>query len=278
MRPSFWDTELAEVAQAHADQCSEKRYAEHDKKQARGTVRFPRVGQNVGWRGENRNRSSATWSQRVKNWFDEYKDYPPEGIASFKVIRGPAKTGHFTQRGGTRASGTAATQVEGETLLAEDFTDDLGWRTVSSRKSRATTKPGLGDGGARSEMPERRGAGEWRKGLVIKNRIVKAPRMPPMPEEHIKIVIRPRRGLNLEKISPPTPRHRSWRAPPRKPQEALALSEPFKVEAAAVVWDSGRREPLRVYREARVRFPAAGGGGGAAGGQTTWADKHRPSA
>ncbi|XP_049523915.1 uncharacterized protein LOC125945707 [Dermacentor silvarum] len=93
----------------------------------------------------------------------------------------------------------AATQVEGETLLEEDFTEDLGWRTVSSRKSRATTKPGLGDGGARSEMPERRGAGEWRKGLVIKNRIVKASRMPPMPEEHIKIVIRPRGGLNLEK-------------------------------------------------------------------------------
>ncbi|KAH7985749.1 hypothetical protein HPB49_026288 [Dermacentor silvarum] len=98
----------------------------------------------------------------------------------------------------------AATQVEGETLLEEDFTEDLGWRTVSSRKSRATTKPGLGDGGARSEMPERRGAGEWRKGLVIKNRIVKASRMPPMPEEHIKIVIRPRGGLNLEKVSPPT--------------------------------------------------------------------------
>ncbi|KAH7950078.1 hypothetical protein HPB49_019436 [Dermacentor silvarum] len=96
----------------------------------------------------------------------------------------------------------AATQVEGETLLEEDFTEDLGWRTVSSRKSRATTKPGLGDGGARSEMPERRGAGEWRKGLVIKNRIVKASRMPPMPEEHIKIVIRPRGGLNLEKVSP----------------------------------------------------------------------------
>ncbi|KAH7933110.1 hypothetical protein HPB49_008338 [Dermacentor silvarum] len=98
----------------------------------------------------------------------------------------------------------AATQVEQETLLAEDFTEDLGWRTVSSRKSRATTKPGLGDGGARSEIPQRRGAGEWREGLVIKNRIVKASRMPPMPEEHIKIVIRPRGGLNLEKVSPPT--------------------------------------------------------------------------
>ncbi|XP_075544012.1 CRISP/Allergen/PR-1-like [Dermacentor variabilis] len=97
MHQLLWDAGLAEVAQAHADQCSEKRYAEHDKKQARVTARFPRVGQNVGWRGENRNRSSATWSQRIKNWFDEYKDYPPEGIASFKVIRGPPRTGHFTQ-------------------------------------------------------------------------------------------------------------------------------------------------------------------------------------
>ncbi|KAH7971364.1 hypothetical protein HPB49_022685 [Dermacentor silvarum] len=53
-------------------------------------------------------------------------------------------------------------------------------------------------------MPEQRGAGEWRKGLVVKNRIVKASRMPPMPEEHIKIVIRPRGGLNFEIVSPPT--------------------------------------------------------------------------
>lgn len=98
----------------------------------------------------------------------------------------------------------AVMQVDGDVLPAKDFTEDLGWRTVSSRKSRVMAKPGLGDGGTRSEMPERRGAGEWRGGLVIKNRIVKASRMPPMPEEHIKIVIRPRGGLNLEKVSPPT--------------------------------------------------------------------------
>ncbi|KAH6939506.1 hypothetical protein HPB50_018646 [Hyalomma asiaticum] len=52
-------------------------------------------------------------------------------------------------------------------------------------------------------MPERKGAGECR-GLIIKDRIMKASRMPPMPEEHIKIVIRPRGGLNLEKVSPTT--------------------------------------------------------------------------
>ncbi|KAH7963832.1 hypothetical protein HPB52_023446 [Rhipicephalus sanguineus] len=98
----------------------------------------------------------------------------------------------------------AAMQVEGQVLPTEEFTEDLGWRTVPSRKSRALTKPGLGDDGSQDEMAERRGAGERRKGLVIKQRIVKASRMPPMPEEHIKIVIRPRGGLNLEKVSPTT--------------------------------------------------------------------------
>lgn len=98
----------------------------------------------------------------------------------------------------------AAMQVEGQVLPAEEFTEDLGWRTVPSRKSRALTKPGLGDDGSQGEMAERRGAGERRRGLVIKQRIVKASRMPPMPEEHIKIVIRPRGGLNLEKVSPTT--------------------------------------------------------------------------
>ncbi|KAL3177515.1 hypothetical protein MRX96_039082 [Rhipicephalus microplus] len=97
MQQLYWDDKLAEVAQAHADQCSEKRHAEHDKKQARATERFSRVGQNVGWRGESRNQSSATWSQRIKNWFDEHKNYPPEDIASFKIFPGPARTGHFTQ-------------------------------------------------------------------------------------------------------------------------------------------------------------------------------------
>ncbi|KAH6938653.1 hypothetical protein HPB50_011359 [Hyalomma asiaticum] len=97
----------------------------------------------------------------------------------------------------------AAMHVEGQDLLPKDFNEDLGWRTVSSRRSRALTKPGLGDGDSQSEMPERKGAGE-RRGLVIKKRIMKASRMPPMPEEHIKIVIRPRGGLNLEKVSPTT--------------------------------------------------------------------------
>ena len=98
----------------------------------------------------------------------------------------------------------AAMQVEGAVLPAEEFTEDLGWRTVPSRKSRAMTRPGLGDDGSQGEMAERRGAGERRRGLVIKQRIVKASRMPPMPEEHIKIVIRPRGGLNLEEVSPTT--------------------------------------------------------------------------
>ncbi|KAL1443905.1 hypothetical protein MTO96_030136 [Rhipicephalus appendiculatus] len=38
-------------------------------------------------------------------------------------------------------------------------------------------------------------------GGVFKNRIVKASRMPQMPEVHHKIVIRPRGGLNLSKVS-----------------------------------------------------------------------------
>ncbi|KAH6942747.1 hypothetical protein HPB50_009680 [Hyalomma asiaticum] len=97
----------------------------------------------------------------------------------------------------------AAMYVEGQELLPKDFNEDLGWWTVSSRRSRALTKPGLGDGGSQSEMPERKGAGE-RRDLVIKNRIVNVSRMPPMPEEHIKIVIRPRGGLNLKKVSPTT--------------------------------------------------------------------------
>ncbi|XP_077516764.1 venom allergen 3 homolog [Amblyomma americanum] len=89
--------------------CRGKTFAERPV--AGGGPRFPRVGQNVGWRGENRNRSSVSWSQRIKNWFDEHKYYPTEGIGSFRVIRGHAKTGHFTQLmwGDTRCVGCGYT-------------------------------------------------------------------------------------------------------------------------------------------------------------------------
>ncbi|KAH6923781.1 hypothetical protein HPB50_006718 [Hyalomma asiaticum] len=195
----------------------------------------------------------------------------------------------------------AAMHVEGQELLPKDFNEDLGWRTVSSRKSRALTKPGLGDGDSQSEVPERKGAGE-RRGLVIKKRIVKASRMPPMPEEHIKIVISPRGGLNLEKVSPTTVGNAVVDAAglsseqtkediicPNFKQNILVASTPERSNAERYVRlkfirvaDKDFERPATgtpavksrsVSREAHVRFPAAGGGGGAAGGHTTWADK-----
>ncbi|KAH6941770.1 hypothetical protein HPB50_023576 [Hyalomma asiaticum] len=201
----------------------------------------------------------------------------------------------------------AAMHVEGPDLLPKDFNEGLGWRTVSSRRSRALTKPGLGDGDSQSEMPERKGAGE-RRGLVIKNRIVKASRMPPMPEEHIKIVIRPRGGLNLEKVSPttvgsavvdaaglsseqtkediicPNLSKISW-WPVRQKGATLNVtcdSSPSGWRTRILNRSRSRQRPASgtpaaksrsVSRKAHVRFPAAGGGGGAAGGHTTRADK-----
>ncbi|KAH6939677.1 hypothetical protein HPB50_020430 [Hyalomma asiaticum] len=127
-------------------------------------------------------------------------------------------------------------------------------------------------------MPERKGAGE-RRGLVIKNRIVKASGMPPMPEEHIKIVIRPRGGLNLEKVSPTTVGSAVVDAAglsseqtkedvicPNFKENILVASTPERSNAERYVL-------LKSIRVADKNFEVAGGGGGAAGGHTTWADK-----
>ncbi|KAH6941422.1 hypothetical protein HPB50_017928 [Hyalomma asiaticum] len=110
-------------------------------------------------------------------------------------------------------------------------------------------------------MPERKGAGE-RRGLVIKKRIVKASRMPPMPEEHIKIVIRPRGGLNLEKVSPTTVGNAVVDA-------AGFSSEQTKED---IICPNFKQNILVASTPERSNAEP-GGGGGAAGGHTTWADK-----
>ncbi|KAH7959430.1 hypothetical protein HPB49_011127 [Dermacentor silvarum] len=82
--------------------------------------------------------------------------------------------------------------------------EDLGWQVVTSRRSR-TTKKAVDDKSAvpRSQQEHGSAAGGGRGSVIgaIKNRIGKASRMPQLPEEHSKIIIRPRGGLNLNKVS-----------------------------------------------------------------------------
>ncbi|XP_070381750.1 uncharacterized protein [Dermacentor albipictus] len=80
--------------------------------------------------------------------------------------------------------------------------EDFGWQVATGRRSRAGKK----SSNAANATPSTSQASGGSKGPAtntgsIKYRIVKASRMPQLPEEHRKIIIRPRGGLNLSKVS-----------------------------------------------------------------------------
>ncbi|KAH7973498.1 hypothetical protein HPB49_001778 [Dermacentor silvarum] len=84
--------------------------------------------------------------------------------------------------------------VEREDLPPEEFTEEYGWKTASSKRSSALAGRDDRNVGTSRRSPRMKTGGD-----KLKNRIVRASRMPPMPKEHIKIVIRPSGGLNITK-------------------------------------------------------------------------------
>lgn len=88
-----WDEELAEVAQAFTNLCDDSK---HDDKQQRITPKYKNVGQNYAWNYDPVDLRNVDGSGRVKDWFDEYKDFSSKNVNPFKVNRGPAVL-HFTQ-------------------------------------------------------------------------------------------------------------------------------------------------------------------------------------
>ncbi|KAH7959859.1 hypothetical protein HPB49_014417 [Dermacentor silvarum] len=98
----------------------------------------------------------------------------------------------------------AETRMEDEDATGlEENEEDLGWQMVTSRKSRSTRRIS-GDGKTTPQSQQEQGNNSKNKGpttTTFKNRIVKASSMPQLPQEHSKIVIRPRGGLNLSKVS-----------------------------------------------------------------------------
>ncbi|KAH7976526.1 hypothetical protein HPB52_015803 [Rhipicephalus sanguineus] len=94
--------------------------------------------------------------------------------------------------------------VQGEDLPLEEFNKEYGWKTASSKRSSAVAgrvnrhvSTSSQAGHCISETPSIKTGGN-----KLKNGIVRASRMPPMPKEHIRIVIIPRGALNITKTGP----------------------------------------------------------------------------
>ncbi|KAH7974154.1 hypothetical protein HPB49_010574 [Dermacentor silvarum] len=90
----------------------------------------------------------------------------------------------------------------------ENSEEDFGWQVATGRRSRAGKKSS--DAANATPSNSQASGGDAATGGIkspatktgaIKNRIVKDSRMPQLPEEHRKIIIRPRGGLNLSKVS-----------------------------------------------------------------------------
>ncbi|XP_070393246.1 uncharacterized protein [Dermacentor albipictus] len=87
-------------------------------------------------------------------------------------------------------------QVAGEDISPAEVTQDQGWQSAGARRVGAKTR--TADTNALSLQPgARRGKSG---GAALKSRVIRAGRMPSLPRDDIKIVIRPRGGLNISKI------------------------------------------------------------------------------
>ncbi|KAL1467882.1 hypothetical protein MTO96_041851, partial [Rhipicephalus appendiculatus] len=75
--------------------------------------KFPKVGQNLAWNLEPTNTPAVDSAGRVKDWFDEYKDFNPGNVDPFRVSAGRVVT-HFTQVAwaGTRYLGCGYTHFK----------------------------------------------------------------------------------------------------------------------------------------------------------------------
>ncbi|KAH7937957.1 hypothetical protein HPB49_018223 [Dermacentor silvarum] len=86
--------------------------------------------------------------------------------------------------------------VDGEDISPEEVTQDQGWRSAGVRRVGAKTR--TADSNAPSLQPgARRGKSG---GAALKSKVLRAGRMPSLPRNDIKIVIRPRVGLDISKI------------------------------------------------------------------------------
>ncbi|KAK8764967.1 hypothetical protein V5799_032424, partial [Amblyomma americanum] len=95
-------------------------------------------------------------------------------------------------------------QVMGEDISADEITEEAGWKTAGERRSRprdhgansthdidaSANAPGTGQQGTKPKH--------------VKGKVIKAGRMPRLPKQEIKIVVRPKGGLDIVKVGAPT--------------------------------------------------------------------------
>ncbi|KAH7940815.1 hypothetical protein HPB49_006196 [Dermacentor silvarum] len=99
---------------------------------------------------------------------------------------------------------TMQMMVEGEDLPPAEFSAEFGWQFAVSKRMSAKVDSANRLGGSIRENRPNVGAlfRTQESGDKLKSKIISASRIPPMPKEHVKIIIRPRGRMHIAKTGP----------------------------------------------------------------------------
>ncbi|KAH7958829.1 hypothetical protein HPB49_005572 [Dermacentor silvarum] len=106
------------------------------------------------------------------------------------------------------------TEVEGALMTPDEFSKDSGWQTIAVRRSGAKTAPvervgGIPTGAKPNYNLSTKGRRDRGR---AKAKIFRGGRMPPLPKEDAKIIVRPMGGLNISKVGPIVVAEAIWNA------------------------------------------------------------------
>ncbi|KAL1424572.1 hypothetical protein MTO96_020040 [Rhipicephalus appendiculatus] len=91
--------------------------------------------------------------------------------------------------------------VEGEYITQDELTAEIGWHTYRSRRPAGRR----GRNSSPSDSPQTQESSSKPKPKKnVKAQVLKAGRMPPLPKDEIKIILRPKGGLHISKVGSAT--------------------------------------------------------------------------
>ncbi|KAL1466648.1 hypothetical protein MTO96_042595 [Rhipicephalus appendiculatus] len=93
----------------------------------------------------------------------------------------------------------AAVIMDGEDLPTDEFGEEHGWRSATVKKKSRRTDTCATQRAAACGEKARGHFNATEKAVNLKNTVIKSSRMPQLPSEHWKIIVRPRGGLDVAK-------------------------------------------------------------------------------
>ncbi|KAH8022554.1 hypothetical protein HPB51_025651 [Rhipicephalus microplus] len=94
----------------------------------------------------------------------------------------------------------AAVIIDGVDFRPKEFEEEHGWRSTAVKKNSRRTNASATERATACGDNARNHFSAATKYRNLKNKVIKSSRMPRLPREHWKITLRPRVGLDVEKV------------------------------------------------------------------------------